>query len=96
MTLKIKTNYVPRHTVNGIDLTPKERKEFDYYTDEILAFSCFVRYRGEVYDLSEFLITDKKGELGRWDGLRTDSYFSGILLKFCHDSEQVLMGRAYW
>lgn len=38
----------------------------------------FVRYDGEVIDLSDILRTDVPG----WDGIRTDSFFSGILVRY--------------
>jgi len=95
---KIITNHVPRFTVDGIDLTPKERKEFDYYSDEEIAFKNFVRYKGQVIDLSEVLYIRSgfsPDEFRNWEGYAPDSYFSGILVRYCQDHERVIMGRYY-
>jgi hypothetical protein len=91
------TNHVPRRYISGDELTPKERKEFDYYSDQEIAFASFVRYKGWVYDIGEFILTDKKGELGRWHAYHGESAFSCILIYIpVNDNDHVVMGRAYW
>lgn len=103
--MKITTNNVPRPLVLGYELTAKERKEFDYLDDEQLQYRSFFRYRGNVYDLSQFILIyhngqgmeafghyDHTGELKGWDGIMTDSYFSGIVVKYVNDYEDVIVG----
>lgn len=67
----------------------------------------FVRYRGQLYDFGEFVRIvpqggqgggfahyDHTGELAGWDGILTDSYFSGLVVKLTDDLERVIVGLA--
>jgi hypothetical protein len=68
----------------------------------------FFRYRGQIYDTHEFVrivppggidpnpyvFRDHAGELSKWDGIQTDSYFSGIVIRYCDDFERVVVGLA--
>lgn len=92
--MKIKTNNVPRQCLCGPDLTDKERKEFDYLSEDEQANWRFVRYKGWVYDLHEFSCTTKQimeDELKDWHGYRSDSFFSGVVVKY-KDDDTVVMG----
>ncbi len=94
-TMKIITNYQPRNTLYYYELTPKERKEFDYLdTPEKQDDTVFFRYKNNTYDLNEFMRTPKDTEISGWDGYHGDSYFSGILVKWVKntDYEQVIVG----
>jgi len=118
--MTITTNNVPREVINGGELTQVERLEFDYMNwdaiDEGSDSASFVRYRGELYDLGEFVrIIPRSGQLGpvgfchpvednsplaAWDGIRTDSFFSGIVIRWHRDEwgnsdgERVVLGLA--
>lgn len=97
--MKIKTNNVPRHLVYVYELTEKEVADFDYLSPEELNEREFVRYKGRVYDLGEFMRIDKtvaphpqrEGWEG-WHGYSSDSFFSGVLVRFSDDGESVVMG----
>ena len=98
----VTTNNVPREIVYGFELSAKERKEFDYLTDEELDQHSFIRYRREVYSLGEFERIpaqameniDAGDSLSGWDGYRCDSYFSGLVVRFADDcGETVIVGR---
>lgn len=93
----VKTNHQYRNTLYAYELTEKERKEFDYYTDEEFKFATFVRYKGNIHDLGEFMwnASMMKEGGGGWHGYSSDSYFSGLLVKYSDDHEQVVMGRYY-
>lgn len=106
MTVTITTNNRPRPTLSGFELTAKERADFDYLgaDDEVKEHSSFVRYRGVVYDLSEFLIfpTEDTTRDG-WDGHNGgSSYFSAVYMKYLRDEsgrtdpEQVVMATVTW
>lgn len=100
MSITIRTNHVPRPVINAWELTPEERKEFDYLDWEAIErgedSASFIRYRGELYDLSEFVRIvpqggtdpngfahyDHSGDLAGWDGIRTDSFFSGLVVRY--------------
>ena len=95
--LTIKTNNRWRDPIYWHELTEKERKEFDYLdTDERQIESTFFRYRGNVYDLREFMRVNDMTQHARedsgfasWHGYQSDSYFSGILIRFNDDCDQI-------
>ena len=70
--MKITTNNVPRDTTDAWELTPDERKEFDYLDwakiDAGEDSASFVRYRGDVLDLGTFMRVFPGGELLGPDG----------------------------
>lgn len=96
--LTIVTNNVPRDILNGWDLTLKERQEFDYLNwvdiEKGEDSASFFRYKDEVYDLQEFeLVVDTRFQ--GWEGIRSDSFFSGIVVRYVNDDEQIVVGRYY-
>ena len=92
--LKIITNNVPRDLIYGFELSEDERKDFDYYTEEQLATAQFFRYKGEVYGPGEFMANDSIVAFNKkWDGYQSDTFFSGILIRWCNDYESVVVGR---
>ena|ERR1041385_776523 len=92
------TNNVPRDVVEAYELTPKERKEFDYIKWDLIEkgedSASFFRYKGEVYDLGEFQALHDTRFPG-WQCYISDSFFSGILIRYVEDYEQVVVGRFY-
>lgn len=97
--MKIKTNNTPRHLVYGYELTKKEAADFDYLSPDELNEREFVRYRGRVYDMGEFMRIDKtvaphpqRQGWGHWHGYSSDSFFSGVLVRFSDDGESVVLG----
>jgi len=93
--LTIKTNNVPRLLEYSYQLRAKELQDFDYLDADELAGRDFVRYKGQVYDLGEFMRCPANSEMEGWDGYSSDSYFSGVLVKYCKDMDQVIMARYY-
>ena len=94
MTLTIITNNIPRDFVYGHELTDNERKEFDYLDDDEILEASFVRYKGWTYELGQFMRCDTTySPLSEWSGYCSDSAFSGVLLRYTEDFEQVIMGR---
>ena len=97
MALTIKTNNVPRNYSYGSDFNGKERQEmleqFDYL-EEFFNISRFVNYKGYWYDLSQFLFTKGDSELedSGWEGYSSDSFFSGVVVRYVENDEQVVMG----
>lgn len=97
----IHTNNVPREVINAWELTAQERAEFDYLDwpaiDEGSGSRDFFRYRGQLYDLGEFSRIIPPGSerchptecaepaFQGWDGYASDSYFSGILIRWARD-----------
>lgn len=97
--LRITTNHVPRPVIDAWELTATERGEFDYLDWDGISegrdSASFVRYRGELYDLGEFEVwTNPESPMREgWDGFRSDSFFSGLVIRWCDDYESVVVGR---
>ena len=93
--LKIICNNLPRALLTWYDLTPREQSEFIGYLgdDDKQSSADFVRYRGLVYDVGEFMRTPD--DLKPFHGYASDSFFSGVLCRFVDDGESVIMGRYY-
>lgn len=102
--MKIITNNVPRYVIEAHELSEAEREEFDYIDWPAIErgedSATFMRYKGQLYDLSEFTtVTVTIGPyewLKGWDGWQSDTYFSGTLIKWIGpDFEEVIVGRYY-
>lgn len=107
MTITIITNNVPRPVINAWELTAAERAEFDYYDWDAVergeTSPEFIRYKGDLIDISEFQTTSElhqTPELRTWDGYQSDSFFSGLVIRWPKDGdyvdfESVIVGRYY-
>ena len=109
--MQIKTNNVPRDLISGSELPPGiMESEFDYVPEDDRYSPRFFQYRGAWYDAHEFVTIGKRSDLRQsfrhdvdddspllaWDGIQTDTYFSGILIRWTdHDCERVVVGRCY-
>lgn len=99
MTLTIKTNHHWRAPVYGYELTAAERADFDYIDFDSDDGAChdFMRYRGCTYDLSEFMRIPQSFEhewskMMTWHGYQSDSFFSGIVIRWSDDFEEIQVG----
>lgn len=107
--VKITTNNVPRDVINAWELSAAERAEFDYLDWQAIDngedSAEFFRYRGELYDIGEFsriippgskschpMECDSPDFVG-WCGYTSDSYFSGMLVKYVDNGERVIVAR---
>jgi hypothetical protein len=103
--MTIRTNNVPRHIVESWELTEKEKSEFDYIEFNEDCCSQFFRYKGQVYDINEFVrieeyakrsnpwtYTTDDRELLKWQGIQTASYFSAVVIRYTSDNESVIVG----
>lgn len=102
-TITIICNGVPRDIVDGWETTAAERAELDYVDWDAVergedSFSGF-RYLGELYDLSDIPAVDRRdgfeSPFQGWDGVMSDSFFSGIVVRYCDDDERVIVGRFF-
>ena len=94
--MKIKTNHRYRDILHSHDLTARELADFDYLEDQDSAL--FFRYKGQVYDLGEFMRIDRTREcppdgFESWHGYQSDSFFSGLLVRYSPDYEQILVAQ---
>lgn len=92
MAIKIITNNVPRLALYGHELSNEEREEFDYIDPADFDSHQFVRFKGNLYDLNDFLRATEMKELAGWDGYASDSYFSGTVIKYVDNFERVIIG----
>ena len=74
--------------VCGFELSERERRDYDYLSDDELESELFFRYKGSVYGLCDFMRIEGFPELARIaDGIHNDTYFSGILVKYTDDND---------
>ena len=97
--LVIKTNNIPRDVIFGYELTEIERKEFDYHDFEADNPSFF-RFKGQLYDLGEFMRISEHAiqmqePLAAWDGFVSNSFFSGVVVRYVENCERVIVGSYY-
>jgi hypothetical protein len=122
MSMTIRTNNVPRPVLHAYELSLSELADFDYLIDVADDASdddkqtawfdsgaTFIRYRGELYSMNDFVAivprsqyrggythaVDDDSPLLRWDAILTDSFFSGIVIRYAdRDCETVVVGLA--
>jgi len=106
--VKIHTNNARRPVIDAYELTHEERKEFDYLDwdaiDKGEDSAQFFRYKGELYDIGEFCrvvapnatrchpTECAEPAFQGWSGYQSDSYFSGLLIRWADDFESVVVG----
>lgn len=95
--MNIISNHQPRLLLDWHQLTPKEKAEFDYLdSDDARISASFFRYRGIVYDAGEFMRIENSPVFHGWHGCAADSFFSGVLIRFCeYDRDRIIVGRYY-
>lgn len=91
--MEIRTNNVPRLLKYGYEMPENLRTEFDYIEEEDFATHDFFIFKGQWYDLAEFMRCDSEHFKG-WDGYASDSYFSGVLVRIL-DDERVVVGQYF-
>jgi hypothetical protein len=98
--INIRTNYHWRDLISGYELTDVEREEFDYLDEDDLLDHQFIRYQNWVYDLGEFMRCPEPQEacsthantFENWHGYQSDSFFSGVVIRYSDDCEQIQVG----
>jgi len=86
--ITIKTNNVPRELLMWHELTDKEREGLDYIKVPDERGTDFFRYKGQIYDVHEFMTTSTLPDehpWRKWQGYQTDSFFSGIVIRYPFD-----------
>ena len=90
MSEKIVCNNVPRHLIYGHDLPLGVHKDFDYMED--ILSGTFFKYKGQYFDVGEFLCCPHDlDELG-WHGYAGQSYFHAVLIKLSDCGDYVTVG----
>ena len=91
--MKIITNNVPRWPVSWYDLSKPEQSDFDYRSDP--ADYVLIRYRGEVYDLGDFIPATVDLQSAGWRGMKPITCYSAIVCRVLVDG-RVILGMATW
>lgn len=92
--LVIKSNYHWREQLQWWDLTDAEREWHDWADES----TQFTRYKGECIPLCEYMHWDNPASITRqttWQGVRSDSYFSGTVIRWSDDCETFQIGTYY-
>ena len=105
MTVSITTNNVPRECTMGQwlegfsafnprGLYVQLREQFNYLTQDEFDESEFFKYQGDWYCVGDFIrvVAAPHEHLYGWDGYSSDSYFSGVVMKYNYDGT-VVVGR---
>lgn len=105
MTLSIRTNNHWREPVPFFELPESVRSDFDYVDEEEQYSDRFVCYRNHWYDLHEFfrihamsgsdphaMRPEAGSPFDAWTGYQSDSFFSGIVIRYSEDFEQIQIG----
>lgn len=96
--ITVRTNNVPRDIIEAYELSADEREQFDYLKWDAIErgedSASFFRFKGDLYDLGEFMRWDNPMSPTRhgWDGYRSDSYFSGLVVRYVDNFERVVVG----
>jgi hypothetical protein len=99
--LTVITNNVPRDIIEAYELSARERAKFDYLDWQAIErgedSASFFRFKGDIYDLGEFERWSGPAfsPLAKWDGHRSDTFFSGLVVRYCDDHERIIVGRFY-
>ena len=91
--MKIITNNFYRDLISFWDL-PKTWQEHFEDSYSYVKDSTFFMYKGNAYDLNDFLTTSQTTLFGGWDGYYNESFFSSIVIKIDEYNERVKVGLA--
>lgn len=83
--MQIITNNHWNDFLDGFELPESVHSDFDWMDD--IMDGTFIKYRNVFYSLDEFMRNDTAG-FGTWHGYKSDSFFSGVLIRISDDGEQ--------
>lgn len=96
--MHIITNHIPRATLHGKDLSEAERAWYDFYPPQALDRAAFFRYKGRTFDLLTFSPVDKLSwwpdTRQRWDVYRSETDTVGVVVRYCNEYKDVVVGLA--
>lgn len=90
--LNIITNNIPRDIIYGYQLPKKFRKEYDFMDEEEIDNSPFFKYRDWYFYIGDFMRISNDTDLKGWDGYMSETFFSGIVVKYTEDFDQIIVG----
>jgi hypothetical protein len=90
--VKVYTNNHKRDFLYGNEVPEKILASEFSHLDDDEKIGYFIFYRKWYYHLSDFMFIDKYNPFyGKWDGYLSESFFSGVLIKYL-DDEQYIIG----
>ena len=87
--MEIITNNKPRSMTDYLDLPEEQQDDYFNLLGEDAFDQTYVCYKKVWYCLGDFMRSD---QFPGWAGYSSDSFFSGVLIKFSHDEDFVVMG----
>lgn len=107
--MKIITNWKPRNLQCKAEMPAKAAADFDYTKDDYEY--RFVQYKGAWYDVFDtqriYADNDSRTYMGwgmrvhpgspltHFDCIISESYFSGVLFRYCAEDDSVVCGRYF-
>ena len=101
MSVTIKTNNHWREIISFDELSPDEQASHEY--DEQERLGAYFRYKGHAYTLDEFVQfrtpwtynPEADDPLSQWDAMRSETAFSGVLVKLSDCGDYVKVASYY-
>ena len=85
------TNIEECEIIYGYQLPSDKRSDFDYLNDDDYECQDFFKYRGNYYDISQFMRVDKNSPFEPfWHGYHGESFFSGVLIHLPDSGDGVI------
>ena len=88
--MKIITNNQPRALVSFSELPIKARADFGYIEESEFFSPRFFKYKNAWHDTCEFMRAPET--LKPWYSCHADTFFSGTLVRYVNDFEQIIVG----
>jgi len=91
--MRIITDNKWKNFLYGDEVPKKVLDDYDWLDGEAKQ-DGWIKYKGEYYHISDFIYTVRIPEpkLKSWDAYKSDSYFSGIVIKLSPDIQQYKIG----
>ena len=95
--MKVITNYNWREFRYGNEVPESVHADYEHL-EESEHYDMWIWYRSRWYHISDFLAWNtpwtgpKPADLAYWDGMVTDTFFSGVVIKVSEDCEKYQIG----
>lgn len=103
--IKIVTDNKPRELKCFMDLSERERADFDYIKDDDFYDQRFVRYKGHWYDVNDTQLiwvwpkpcmgdyaVNPDHPFAKWNCITSETFFSGVLFRWGKEYAHVVVG----
>jgi hypothetical protein len=107
--VNIITNNHQRQMACLAELPDNVRADFDYVNEDERYCPRFVQYKGHWYDVYDAQVITREARypmgwamavtedspLASWDGIVSETFFSGVLFRFVVADDEVIVGRYF-